>query len=44
MPDIIAAGSNSAGLYGCACGALATPKFGIQPSLPTREEVEKIIS
>jgi len=30
--------------YGCACGALATTKFGAQPSLPAKEEVESLIS
>ena len=29
--------------YGCACGALAVTKFGAQPSLPTKAEVEKLL-
>lgn len=30
--------------YGCACGALATTRFGAQPSLPVREDVENFLS
>lgn len=30
--------------FGCACGALAATKFGAQPSLPGREEVENFMS
>lgn len=30
--------------YGCACGALATTKFGAQPSLPTRAETEEFVT
>ena len=30
--------------YGCACGALATTKFGAQPSLPTKAEADHLIS
>lgn len=29
--------------YGCACGALATTRFGAQPSLPTKAQVEKFV-
>ncbi len=35
---------NEAVKYGNACGALAVTKFGAQPSLPTKEEVEKLMS
>ncbi len=30
--------------YANACGALAATKFGAQPSLPTKDEIEKFIS
>ena len=30
--------------YGCACGALAATKFGAQPSLPMKEDVEKLFN
>jgi len=30
--------------YGCACGALATTKFGAQPSLPMKAEVEEFLN
>jgi ribokinase len=30
--------------YGCACGALAATRFGAQPSLPTKEEVEAFLN
>ncbi len=29
--------------HGCACGALATTKFGAQPSLPTKDEVNNLL-
>ena len=47
LPDDIqqlAAGLQSAVRYGCACGALAATKFGAQPSLPNKEEVETFMS
>ena len=30
--------------YGCACGSLAVTKFGAQPSMPTLEEVNKLLT
>ncbi len=42
--SLLADSIQSAVRYGCACGALAATKFGAQPSLPTKEEVEKFIS
>jgi ribokinase len=30
--------------YACACGAFAVTKFGAQPSLPTKKEIEKFLS
>jgi ribokinase len=30
--------------YGCACGALAATKFGAQPSLPSKEDVENFLN
>jgi ribokinase len=30
--------------HACACGAFAVTKFGAQPSLPTREQVEQFLS
>lgn len=34
---------NQAVAFGNACGALACTRFGAQPSLPTRQEVEKFL-
>ena len=30
--------------FGCACGALATTRFGAQPSLPTKEEIQEFFT
>ena len=29
--------------FGCAAGALATTKMGAEPSLPTKDEIEKLL-
>ena len=39
-----AAALQNAVRYSCASGALATTKFGAQPSLPTKEEVETFLN
>jgi ribokinase len=43
-PQKQASAIQNAVCYGCACGALATTKFGAQPSLPMKEEVERFTS
>jgi ribokinase len=42
--DLEPANLQAAVRYGCACGALAVTKLGAQPSLPTRDEVEKFLN
>jgi ribokinase len=44
LTDTRASGLQNAVRYACACGALAATKFGAQPSLPTRKEVENFMS
>jgi ribokinase len=44
LPGTRALAIQNAVRHGCACGALATTKFGAQPSLPTKQEVEKLMS